>query len=116
MKLKMQEKSEHTIQKEIVSYLRSKGYYTIGTDVMSGLGFLGNNQGKRIAFINHHKGIGYTKGQPDFVAIKGSDIYFIECKDHKGTRTKEQKEIAEILQKQGLNYILARGIEDVCNI
>ena len=108
--------TEHDIQKRIIQHLRLKGYLTIGTDVMAGLGFLGGNTGKRIEFINHHKSLGYTKGQVDFVAIKDGIVLFIECKDKKGKRTKEQEQFAETLINQGLDYYLVRDIKDLDGI
>lgn len=94
----MSQQTEHSFQKQLSNLLRAKGYYVIQTDVMSGLMFVGKNPNKRFSFINHHKAMGYTKGQPDLIAYKNKKTFFIEVKTDKGALSAEQKKAQDVLK------------------
>ncbi len=102
---------EHEIQKQIVEYFRFKSYVTVCTDVMAALGYLQGN--KRFAFIKHYKDIGYTKGQSDIIVIKKNKVIFIEVKSKLGRQSDEQKQFQMLIEKAGIEYLLARSINDV---
>lgn len=106
--------SEHTLQANMVRVLRMHGLVTIGCDVMSGLMFLGKDQRKRICFIEHHKAIGATVGQPDIVVLLPDGfVLFVEVKNGKvGSQSKEQKAFQERITKMGHTYVVWRKVED----
>jgi Holliday junction resolvase-like predicted endonuclease len=79
---------------------------------MDGLKFLSTQQ-QRLAFIQHHKNMGYVKGQPDLVAISNNKVFFIELKTQKGKQSKEQKEVEQEIKKRGMDYIVVRSLEDI---
>lgn len=109
--------NEHTLQKNVVSYLRTKGYITINTDMMIGLKFL-KSQPQRIGFISNCKALGYSVGQFDLVVItQHRGVWFLELKNgKKGTLSKEQKELAKLVQDWGYNYAVIREFEDIVAI
>lgn len=88
--------------------------FVFETDVMDGLKFL-NNQQSRLAYIQHHKNMGYVKGQPDLVAILNNKVVFIELKTQKGKQSKEQKEVEKEIKNRGVDYIVIRSLEDLQN-
>ena len=103
---------EKDIQKEIIEYLRYKGYYTINCDPMFALSYIQSDK-LRIPFICEMKRKGWTKGQPDIIAIspKGN-VIFAELKTNKGVLSTEQKEFQEFCKITGLNYYIWRSIDD----
>lgn len=115
----MSESPEHILQKLIVGYLRSNGILTIGTDVMSGLMFLGNPklpsvQKKRMIYINHHKRLGYTTGQPDIVLLlKDGETLLVEVKDgNNNDQTPEQCYFETLASQRQHNYVVWRSVQD----
>lgn len=110
----MTKQSEHKLQKEIVKLLKYKGIDTIGCDVMSGLMFTGKDLKKRISFIEHHKAIGATVGQPDIVLLlDDGEVLLVEVKNgDKGILSPEQKRFREKCLKKGHTYVVWRKIED----
>ena len=100
---------EHDIQKQLVQYLRLKGWVTICSDMTIGSIFLGRNQKQRMAFFNYCKGQGLTKGQPDLIAIKGNQIFFIEVKTEKGKLSIEQAKMERLLP----NYHIIRSLDEL---
>lgn len=103
---------EHLLQKSIIQYCKLKNIFIFETDVMDGLKFL-NNQQSRLAFIQHHKNMGYVKGQPDLVAVMNGKVVFIELKTQKGKQSKEQKEVEQAIKNRGVDYIVVRSLEDL---
>lgn len=110
----MSKSPEHDLQKQIVGYLRSNGILTIGTDVMSGLMFFGKNQVGRMCFINHHKRMGYTVGQPDLVLLlKDGETLLVELKDGNKNKQRKEQEVFEVLSKiRHHNYVVWRRFQD----
>lgn len=110
----MSKSPEHDLQKQIVGYLISKGIVTIGTDVMSGLMFFGKNQIGRMCFINHHKRMGYTVGQPDLVLLlNDGETLLVELKDGKNNnQSAEQKYFECMARNRGHNYVVWRKFQD----
>lgn len=91
----------------MVKDLRSAGFITFGTDVMDGLKFCGHRETTRIAFISHHKQMGYMKGQPDLVAISPCGaVTFIEFKTSNGKQSPEQKAMQAKITSMGLEYLM----------
>lgn len=110
----MSKSPEHDLQKQIVGYLRSNGILTIGTDVMSGLMFFGKNQTGRMCFINHHKRMGYTIGQPDLVLLlNDGKTLLVELKDGNKNKQSQEQEYFEVLAKiRSHNYVVWKKFED----
>lgn len=105
---------EHCFQKEVVRGLRFMGFIVLGTDVMDGLKFLGRKEKSRIAFINHHNQMGYTKGQPDLIVIApNGKITFAEFKTTKGKQSPEQKKMQKCLEEKNLNYVVWRSYRQI---
>ena len=100
---------EHEIQKLVVSYLRLNGWLTICTDMSIGSMFLGKNQKQRIKFFTYIKKQGYTNGSTDLIAVKDSEILFIELKTEKGKLSTEQAKMSSLLP----NYHIIRSLEDI---
>ena len=74
-------KQEHTLQAQVCRYLRLRGCMVIDADVMLGLVYLPVNHPSRFAFVNAHKMMGYTKGQPDLIVLMPSGkVIFAEMK------------------------------------
>lgn len=107
-------KQEHLFQQQVIQYLHMFNIFVFETDVMDGLKFL-NNQQSRLAYIQHHKNMGYVKGQPDLVAVMNNKVVFIELKTEKGKQSKEQKEVEQEIKSRGVDYIVVRNLEDLQN-
>ena len=107
-------KQEHLFQQQVIQYLHMFNIFVFETDVMDGLKFL-NTEKQRLAFIQHHKNMGYVKGQPDLVAVLNNKVVFIELKTDKGRQSKEQKEVEQEIKKRGVDYIVVRSLEDLQN-
>lgn len=107
-------KPEHLLQQQIIQYLHMFNVFVFETDVMDGLKFLKTQQ-QRLAFIQHHKNMGYVKGQPDLVAVFNNKVVFIELKTQKGKQSKEQKEVEKEIKNRGVDYIVVRSLEDLQN-
>lgn len=104
--------TEHDLQKSIVELLRRFGFFVFETDVMDGLKFCSTNN-MRMAFINHHKKMGYVKGQSDLVVLKNGRVWFVELKRGKdGRQSKEQKEFEKVVKDNLFEYIIFRNYVD----
>lgn len=103
---------EHDTQKAIVRLLRIAGCTIIGSDVMDGLKFFTDADRRRYAFINHHKEMGYTKGQPDLIFVFKNRVYFAEMKTATGKQSPEQKEFQKQLEAAGQVYLVWRSVDD----
>jgi len=49
---------------------------------------------------------------PDYIVIKGKEIWFLELKTEKGTLQKDQKERGAILKETWSIYFVAYGLDD----
>lgn len=107
-------KQEHLFQQQVIQYLHMFNIFVFETDVMDGLKFL-NTEKQRLAFIQHHKNMGYVKGQPDLVAVLNNKVVFIELKTDKGRQSKEQKAVEQEIKNRGVDYIVVRNLEDLQN-
>lgn len=96
---------EHDLQKWIISYLRKHNVLVIETDIMDGLKFLSNPK-TRIAYINHHKAMGWIKGTPDLIIFETNGKYrCVELKDgNKYKQSAEQKEFEKKIQELNGKY------------
>jgi uncharacterized protein YlzI (FlbEa/FlbD family) len=105
--------SEHAIQAAIIEFLRQVGILAIETDCMSGLQFFSHKDNRRYAFINHHKKMGYIKGQPDLILfLRDGKTLCVEVKRPKHYQSKEQKEFERKLKDHNHNYLVWKGVED----
>ena len=102
---------EHVLQKQIVELFRFHGFKVFLMDAMTGVGYFGNDDDRRFAFIADLKARGYEKGQPDICVVRNK-VWFIELKRGKGGRASiEQKDMAEWLMTHGHNYALIDSLE-----
>lgn len=102
---------EHDLQKQIVELFRFHGFKVFLMDAMTGVGYFGNDDDRRFAFIADLKARGYEKGQPDICVVRNK-VWFIELKRGKGGRTSiAQKDMAEWLMTHGHNYTLIDSLE-----
>ncbi|MCP3683803.1 MAG: hypothetical protein GY861_14050 [bacterium] len=104
--------TEHEIQAQIVAYLRLKNILVFNLDVMSGLQFFSHKDHRRFAFINHHKKIGYEKGQPDIIIVLQDNLVAVEVKTETGRLSKEQKDIENKLTSLNNTYLVWRSLDD----
>lgn len=103
--------AEHSIQYQIVQYLRIKNILVLETDVMSGLQFFGHTDGRRFAFINHHKKMGYLNGQSDLIII-GKEVIFVEVKTATGVLSADQKIFKAEVERRGYKYVVWKSLDD----
>lgn len=102
---------EHDLQKQIVELFRFHGFKVFLMDAMTGVGYFGNDDDRRFAFIADLKNRGYEKGQPDICVVRNK-VWFIELKRGKGGRTSiAQKDMADWLMNHGHNYALIDSLE-----
>lgn len=103
---------EHDLQKQIVELLRFHGFKVFLMDAMTGVGYFGNDDRRRFAFIADLKARGYEKGQPDICVVRNK-VWFIELKKPKGGRaSNEQKDMGQWLKDHGHNYALISTFEE----
>lgn len=103
---------EHTLQKQIVELLRGHGFKVFLMDAMTGVGYFGNDDRRRFAFIADLKARGYEKGQPDICVVRNK-VWFVELKKPKGGRaSNEQKDMGQWLKDHGHNYALISTFEE----
>jgi len=93
---KLSEKSEFTIQCEIVSYARSIGL----------LIFAVPNEATRGEA--KYKRSGVLAGVSDLVLCKDGVVWFIELKDYKGVQSASQKEF----EGKVTNYVIIRSLNE----
>ena len=61
----------------------------------------------------HLQGLGSYRGMSDLQALKDGRAVFIEVKTAGGRQSEHQKKFQRLVENAGLEYVLARGIEDV---
>ena len=105
--------SEHGFQYQVVELLAWNKIVSIECDVMSGLQYFSHLDPRRFAFINHHKKMGYRKGQIDLIVITKPFIYFVELKTSKGKHSKEQKEFQKLIENLDKKYLLWKNLDEV---
>ena len=93
-------KSEFTIQVEIVDYCRKNNIICFSVP----------NEATR----NNSKYIksGVLAGVSDLICINDGKVLFIELKDYKGKQSDKQKEFEKSIISQGLNYFLVRSLDE----
>lgn len=93
-------KSEFTIQVEIVDYCRKNNIICFSVP----------NEATR----NNSKYIksGVLAGVSDLICINDGEVLFIELKDYKGKQSDKQKEFENSIISQGLNYFLVRSLDE----
>jgi hypothetical protein len=93
-------KSEFTIQVEIVNYCRNN-------DIIC---FSVPNEATR----NNSKYIqsGVLAGVSDLICINNGEVLFIELKDYKGKQSEKQKEFEKSIISQGHKYFIIRSLEE----
>ena len=108
--------SEHTLQKQIVQLFRTMGFRVFVLDAATGVGYFGQDDKRRFAFLADLKSRGYTKGQPDLCIVRNK-IWFLELKKprtaHVGT---EQKDIQDWLHAHGHNAAIISSIDEALQI
>ena len=93
-------KSEFTIQVEIVNYCRKNDIVCFSVPNES--------------IMNNSKYIqsGVLAGVSDLICINNGEVLFIELKDYKGKQSEKQKEFEKIVISQGLKYYLVRTLDE----
>ena len=93
-------KSEFTIQVEIVDYCRKN-------DIIC---FSVPNEATR----NNSKYIksGVLAGVSDLIVLKNGKSYFVELKDYKGKQSDKQKEFENMVNLEGFKYFLVRSLDE----
>jgi hypothetical protein len=86
---------ERIIEKAIIRYLRGKGF--------------------KCGKVNPEIG-SWNAGIADILVFTPSAQWYIEVKTEEGTQQDNQIEFQEICQRCGVNYMVARSIEDVKSI
>lgn len=109
----MKANSEHALQYNIVRALKLSGFIVLDTDVMDALKYFGKNNANRYAYISHHKGMGYTKGQADLIVGKNGKFWALELKTATGRQSPEQREFQAMCAEKGLDYKVIRGIQEI---
>jgi hypothetical protein len=68
----------------------------------------------RYGFINHHKRMGYTVGQPDLVLLlNDGETLLVELKDGNKNKQSQEQEYFEVLAKiRHHNYVVWKKFED----
>lgn len=106
---------EKNIQKDIVEFLRFKKFYVINCDPMFALSYM-QSDNLRIPFICEMKRKGWTKGQPDIIAISpNGKVIFAELKTQTGRLSEEQKDFQKLCASIGLDYYVWRSLDDCIN-
>ena len=82
---------EKDIRRQIQDYLRWKGW----------------------AVFYHLQGLGSFRGLSDLQALKDGRSVFIEIKTARGRQSEHQKKFQRLVENAGLEYVLARSVEDV---
>ena len=97
-------KSEFTIQVEIVDYCRKNNIICFSVP----------NEATR----NNSKYIksGVLAGVSDLIVLNNGRTYFVELKDYKGKQSDKQKEFEKIVSLQGFEYYIVRSLEEFKNI
>lgn len=93
-------KSEFTIQVEIVDYCRKNNIICFSVP----------NEATR----NNSKYIksGVLAGVSDLICIIDGKVLFIELKDYKGKQSVKQKDFEKIIISQGFQYFLVRSLDE----
>ena len=93
-------KSEFTIQVEIVDYCRKNNIICFSVP----------NEATR----NNSKYIksGVLAGVSDLIVLKNGKTYFVELKDYKGKQSDKQKEFENIVSLEGFQYFLVRSLDE----
>ena len=93
-------KSELTIQVEIVDYCRKNNIICFSVP----------NEATR----NNSKYIksGVLAGVSDLILLHNKKTYFVELKDYKGRQSDKQKDFENIVSLQGFKYFLVRSLDE----
>lgn len=84
---------ECDIQRQIVDYLRHKGWF--------------------VAITSTPAMTAATKGLPDLIAVRGARTIWCEVKGPRGKQSDNQREFQRQLHLQSGEYLLARSLDDV---
>lgn len=84
--------TESEIRRQVVDYLRIKGWFCF--HVLQG-------------------GVGVYRGIPDLIAVRDGRVLFIELKTARGRQSEHQKKFQADLEAAGGEYVLCRGVEDL---
>ena len=109
-------RSEHTLQKQIVALFRTMGFRVFVLDAVTGVGYFGQDDKKRFAFLADLKARGYTKGQPDLCVVRNK-VWFIELKKTPKSKVgAEQLDMQDWLNKHGHNAVIISDFDEAQRI
>lgn len=109
---KRKAKPEVKIQENIISFLRSQGWLVVRVNSSVVAPDAGST--RRMASYVAHSAFGkHTAGHPDLVAYRGAQALFFEVKTDKGRMSERQEKFREAMLHCGIEYHLARSVEDV---
>lgn len=104
--------SEHNLQKQIVQLFRTMGFKVFVLDAVTGVGYFGQDDKKRFAFLADLKARGYTKGQPDLCIVRNK-VWFLELKKTpKAKIGAEQKDMQDWLHAHGHNAAIISSVDE----
>lgn len=103
--------SEHELQKQIVSKLRSHGYIVSCNDVFNSLSFVRDVKMKAI-LKRHLIAMGSTVGFPDITIFKKLKPVFVEIKFRNGKTSFEQDVVHNQLRSQGYEVFIWRTLNE----
>lgn len=102
----MTEKSEEYIQYECVQYFWNE------YPALRGLLCYNLNNSKNRIDGNRNKALGLQKGRSDLTLYYKGSAYHIEMKTPAGVQSKEQKEWAALVEKNGFRYYICRNLHE----
>ena len=96
---------EGQIQLSIIHYCKARGW------VIGKIKNKGSRVGNRFIFDPYA-----FLGLPDLLLFANNKMYFLEIKSSTGVQSPMQKSFQSLCTASGINYILARDVQDVISV
>lgn len=111
----MAQPTEHDIQNTIAETLIWDGWLVMRINS----GAMRPDDGERYVSFVSWQSLGWNwrdSGVGDLLAMRDGEGVVIEVKTHKGRQRKSQKEFQTACEERGVQYILARSLDDVTHL